>query len=240
MEWRVMVTHDTPTAMLGFCLLPLPSGEVGMLLGMTGEGIAPITPMPSPESRAKRLSTSPEGRGKKSAFSLVELSIVLVILGLLTGGILAGQSLIRASELRSVVSQYQRYVAAVNTFKDKYFALPGDMPNATQFWQKQGGLGGYAATCNSNSGAGFNAATQQGGCDGNGDGVVLNNRTTLTTDESAQYWQHLKMSGLIQFKYANSSGDGGIGINYNSLMSSPLSRYPNGLWSIFRNDVDWA
>ena len=40
--------------------------------------------------------------GNSSAFSLVELSIVLVILGLLVGGVLSGQSLIRASELRSV------------------------------------------------------------------------------------------------------------------------------------------
>ena len=67
-------------------------------------------------------------------FSLVELSIVLVILGLLTGGILAGQSLIRASELRAVSTEFQRYVAAVNTFRDKYFMLPGDMSNATAFW----------------------------------------------------------------------------------------------------------
>ena len=66
-------------------------------------------------------------------FSLVELSIVLVILGLLIGGILTGQSLIRAAELRSVTTQYQGYVTAVNTFRDKYFALPGDMPNAIDF-----------------------------------------------------------------------------------------------------------
>ena len=59
-------------------------------------------------------------------FSLVELSIVLVILGLLTGGILAGQSLIRAAELRSISTDYSRYIAAVQAFRDKYFALPGD------------------------------------------------------------------------------------------------------------------
>lgn len=67
-------------------------------------------------------------------FSLVELSIVLVILGLLTGGILAGKSLIRASELRSVTSDFQKIFTATNAFRDKYFYLPGDMPNATSFW----------------------------------------------------------------------------------------------------------
>ena len=77
---------------------------------------------------------SADGRGKRSAFSLVELSIVLVILGLLTGGILSGQSLIRAAELRSVTTEYSRYTAATYSFRDKYFALPGDMSNAESFW----------------------------------------------------------------------------------------------------------
>lgn len=59
---------------------------------------------------------------RKRGFSLVELSIVLVILGLLTGGILAGQSLIRAAELRAVSTEYSRYATAVQSFRDKYFA----------------------------------------------------------------------------------------------------------------------
>lgn len=68
------------------------------------------------------------------AFSLVELSIVLVILGLLTGGILAGRSLIRASELRSVGTQADQYRTAIFAFRDKYFYLPGDLNNAQSFW----------------------------------------------------------------------------------------------------------
>ena len=70
----------------------------------------------------------------KNGFSLVELSIVLVILGLLTGGILGGQALIRAAELRAATTESQRYLAAINSFRDKYFALPGDMAIATRFW----------------------------------------------------------------------------------------------------------
>src|SRR3569833_319215 len=72
--------------------------------------------------------------GLKAAFTLVELSIVLVILGLLDGGVHTGQSLIRAAELRSVTTQYQRFLTAVQTFRDKYFALPGDMTNAHSYW----------------------------------------------------------------------------------------------------------
>ena len=70
----------------------------------------------------------------RQGFSLVELSIVLVILGLLVGGILAGQSLIRASELRSVTTDITRITTAMHTFRDKYFALPGDFPQAANFW----------------------------------------------------------------------------------------------------------
>ncbi|MBX9726410.1 MAG: prepilin-type N-terminal cleavage/methylation domain-containing protein, partial [Rickettsiales bacterium] len=99
-----------------------------------------------------------------TAFSLVELSIVLVILGLLVGGVLSGQSLIRAAELRAVSTEYSRYVTSAQTFRDKYFALPGDMNNATRFW---GNLGGTNCT----NSAGTSAVTT-GTCDGNGDGQV--------------------------------------------------------------------
>lgn len=75
----------------------------------------------------------------RQAFSLVELSIVLVILGLLVGGILAGQSLIKASELRKIGADFTRYESAINAFRDKYFFYPGDLPNATQLWGAAGG-----------------------------------------------------------------------------------------------------
>ena len=74
----------------------------------------------------------------RSAFSLVELAIVLVILGLLTGGILSGQALIAAAEVRKAATQFTRYQAAVWTFRDKYFAMPGDMTNADKFWTAAG------------------------------------------------------------------------------------------------------
>ena len=64
-------------------------------------------------------------------FTLVELSIVLVILGLLVGGVLSGQSLIRAAELRAVSTEHSKFVTAMNSFRDKYFAAPGDMKPPT-------------------------------------------------------------------------------------------------------------
>lgn len=80
-------------------------------------------------------------------FSLVELSIVLVILGLLTGGILSGQSLIRAAELRSVVTDIQQIQTSIYSFRDRYMALPGDMKDATDFWGIAGGSNGNNDAC---------------------------------------------------------------------------------------------
>ncbi len=67
-------------------------------------------------------------------FSLVELSIVLVILGLLTGGILTGQNLIRAAELRKTMTVAEEYISAMHIFRDQYFGWPGDLRNASDFW----------------------------------------------------------------------------------------------------------
>jgi prepilin-type N-terminal cleavage/methylation domain-containing protein len=68
------------------------------------------------------------------AFSLVELSIVLVILGLLIGGILSGQSLIASAERRSQLVSLGEISAAHYTFRDKYLCSPGDCSNISQFF----------------------------------------------------------------------------------------------------------
>jgi prepilin-type N-terminal cleavage/methylation domain-containing protein len=60
-------------------------------------------------------------------FTLIELALVITIIGLIVGGTLVGKDLIRAAQLRAQVRQIQHYGVAVNTFRDKYRALPGDM-----------------------------------------------------------------------------------------------------------------
>ena len=114
-------------------------------------------------------------------FSLVELSIVLVIVGLLVGGVLSGRSLIRASELRSVTTEYLGFNTAVRAFRDKYFYLPGDMTNATDFW------GTDVMGC-----GGSNLSVPGPTCNGNGDGRIT---------ENPQVWEHLANSGLIAGSY---------------------------------------
>jgi len=73
-------------------------------------------------------------KNKNTAFTLIELSIVLVIIALLVGGIMAGRTLYRQSLILSVGVDSQRYAQAALTFQQKYGALPGDFANATSYW----------------------------------------------------------------------------------------------------------
>ena len=170
----------------------------------------------------------------KRGFSLVELSIVLVILGLLTGGILAGQSLIRASELRAVTAEYQRYAASTQTFRDKYFAYPGDFRDATKFWSRQIN----AAHCPTNSGvATINASS--GACDGDGDGLMDYAVAGTEAGEMFQFWRHLALAGLIEGSYTGLAGAGDfrqsdVGINI------PKSKISTGGWGGVRYSGSFA
>ena len=66
----------------------------------------------------------------KKGFTLIELSIVLVIIGLIAGGVLIGRDLINAAAIRAQISQIEKIQTAVNTFRGKFNALPGDMGTA--------------------------------------------------------------------------------------------------------------
>lgn len=159
----------------------------------------------------------------KQGFSLVELSIVLVVLGLLTGGILTGQNLIRSAELRAVTTEFQQFQTAINSFRDKYWYLPGDMPNATDFWGSAGG-NGTDATCQ---------ATDSGDsttCGGNGNGFIVRD------NETHRAWQHLANAGLIAGNYRgtdtflNTDGDLEDSVPGENI---PLSRAGNNIgWDI--------
>lgn len=161
---------------------------------------------------------------RKLGFSLVELSIVLVILGLLVGGVLSGQSLIRAAELRAVSSEYSRYVTAVQSFRDKYFALPGDMNNATAFWGYTGGAG-----CTNSSGT---AATTPGTCDGDANGVIAFAASASQSGEFTQLWRQLSLAGLIEGTYSGLAGSGGV---QHCVIGTacPRSRLNNAGWGVW-------
>jgi prepilin-type N-terminal cleavage/methylation domain-containing protein len=152
----------------------------------------------------------------KNGFSLVELSIVLVILGLLVGGVLSGQSLIRAAELRAVTGEYARYITSVQTFRDKYFAIPGDMANATRFWGKDD------TNCTGDTGTNATPGT----CNGNADGIMTFAGGNGDNREIRRFWQHLALAGLIEGSYNGPhTGIGVLGVN------QPKSRLSNAGWA---------
>lgn len=118
-------------------------------------------------------------------FTLVEIAVVLVLLGLIVGGILAGQSLLHASELRSVSASVQKYQTALSSFREQFNALPGDFGNAQRYW-------GVGAACPSN--------TTGGTCNGDNDGIVYCS-PDYTGCEYTYATQHLALAGLIEGTY---------------------------------------
>jgi prepilin-type N-terminal cleavage/methylation domain-containing protein len=137
---------------------------------------------------------------KKSGFTLIELSIVLVIIGLIIGGVLVGQDLIKAAEIRATIGQYEKYNAAINTFRTKYNSIPGDMPAAdsTAF-----GLNATAGATDGTRGLG----------DGNGliERVAGNvTDTTFNAGEPLQFWGHLSRANLVDGSLGAAMTTGGL------------------------------
>ncbi|MBN67105.1 MAG: hypothetical protein CMM94_06015 [Rickettsiales bacterium] len=159
-------------------------------------------------------------------FSLVELSIVLVILGLLTGGILAGQNLIRAAELRAVSTEYNKWISAANTFRDKYFQLPGDFTRAHEFWASAGGSGVIGDGCETASGS----TTQT--CSGDGNGRLSQATGSGQYAEIFTFWQHLSLAGMIDGSYTGKNGASTF--NYDTVLgqNAPRSKINNAGWGI--------
>jgi type II secretory pathway pseudopilin PulG len=121
-----------------------------------------------------------------SAFTLLELAIVITIIGLVIGGVLMGQDLIKAAQIRSTVSQVQSYENAALAFKNKYNCLPGDCNASTEF--------GFTSSCSA-----------LGSLCGNG---TIGGRTNPAFDtseyrirESFDFWLQLSEAGLLEGRY---------------------------------------
>jgi prepilin-type N-terminal cleavage/methylation domain-containing protein len=116
-------------------------------------------------------------RSQQSGFTLVEIAIVLVIIGLLLGGILKGQELINSAKVKNLANDFRTIPTYIYGFQDKFKALPGD----------------DAAAATHVTGA--TTATTPAGTQGNG--VINGNWNSVTnTDESFLFWQHVRLANL--------------------------------------------
>jgi prepilin-type N-terminal cleavage/methylation domain-containing protein len=133
---------------------------------------------------------------QESGFTLVELAVVMVIIGLLIGGILKGQELIANAQVTATIAQLKGFEAGITTFRDKYGQLPGDM---------------------NNGGARLNNCT--GNCAGNGgtgDGRIGGLDSVLVAhpanSENMRAFYHLSAAGLIQGVIVNGAMRFGEGV----------------------------
>jgi len=122
-------------------------------------------------------------KSTEAGFTLVEIAIVLVIIGLLLGGILKGQEMITQAKIKNVINDFNGITVAITSYQDRYRALPGDDKNAAGRW------------------------TTQAPANGDGDGVIAGlynaNDTSGTggapaaAAESNLFWQHLRIAGFV-------------------------------------------
>jgi len=116
-------------------------------------------------------------RSQQSGFTLVEIAIVLVIIGLLLGGILKGQELINSAKVKNLANDFRVIPTYIYAYQDKYKSLPGDDANVVAHV------------------TGSTLATTPAASIGNG--VINGNWNSVTnTDETRLFWQHVRLSNL--------------------------------------------
>src|SRR3954469_2085874 len=117
----------------------------------------------------------------QAGFTLVEIAIVLVIIGLLLGGILKGQEMITQAKIKNVISDFSGVSAAYNGYQDRYRALPGDDANAASRWSMPAAAG-----------------TRNGIIEG-----TYAAATASPEPESRAFWDHLRRAGFVAGSGAN-------------------------------------
>lgn len=135
----------------------------------------------------------------QKGFTLVELAIVLVIIGIILGAVLKGQELINNAKVKRLYNQYREIVAAIYTYYDKYGYYPGDDPKATTRWS--------------------------GITDGNGNGLIAvgaastapNFACNSTGTEQCDFWAELRLANIISgsgFTNPSHPYGGAIAVSY--------------------------
>lgn len=148
----------------------------------------------------------------QSGFTLIEIAIVLVIIGLLLGGVVKGQELVNGAKVRNLAADFRNIPILIYSYQDKFRAIPGDDGAVTSHL-----TGSTAATTPSNT---------------NGNGILDGAwNSTTSTDESYLFWQHVRLANLTTGTTTTSSSDylpknasgGTIGLQSGSTANAPIT-----------------
>jgi prepilin-type N-terminal cleavage/methylation domain-containing protein len=167
---------------------------------------------------------------QQSGFTLVEIAIVLVIIGLLLGGVLKGQELINSAKVKNMIGDFRTVSSLVYAYQDRFKAFPGDQ-NQNQLNDAFGANVATVCTLGAPGCAQNNGRTDGVWTAGNADG------TGVATDESSVFWQHVRLANLAtgptdltDTNYRPRNADGGfIGIE----MAGAVAPYIGGMRGSF-------
>lgn len=165
-------------------------------------------------------------RQKQMGFTLVEIAIVLVIIGLLLGGVLKGQELINSAKVKNFANDFRNIPLFIYGYQDRFRALPGDDPAAATHV------------------AGATTATTPTGTQGNG--VINGSWDSVTnTDESFLFWQHVRLANfasgptnVADADYRPRNADGGfIGIEAGSAAAPYIAAMTGGSYVVCSSGI---
>ena len=147
----------------------------------------------------------------KHGYTLLEMSIVLLILALIGGAIVGGESLVNAWRIRSILTETNMYITALDDFKSRYNGYPGDISDATSLWSEDAACPNTPTT----------TVTHRETCNGNANGRIADiygDGTTNNPQEIYRAWQQLSNAGYISQPFTGVTGPGGtnhsvIGVN---------------------------
>ncbi len=150
----------------------------------------------------------------QSGFTLIEMSIVLIIIGLVVGGIIVGEELIYQSRLRKTLTDVNTIMAASNTFMMKYEYMPGDFPSATSFFP--------TAAAN-----------------GDGNGVIDGSPSAWVEGLSA--WNHMTLAKLYPGKYTGYAWLPTVGTHVPAgAFTNSIYAYWGSLTAMYSWDTQWG
>lgn len=159
-------------------------------------------------------------KSQQSGFTLVEIAIVLVIIGLLLGGILKGQELINSAKVKNLITEMRNIQTQIYGYQDKFKQLPGDDARVVN-----------------NLGATATLAVG-GGTVGNGqiEGTLFPTVGAASTEETAVFWQHLRLANLASGPtvvtdpgyYPLNANNGRIGVSTATATQLQISGMPQG------------